>query len=309
MTARVGAAVAIGNFDGVHLGHRAVLARARARAAETGGRTAALTFDPHPAAVLRKGEPLALLTTTEERIDLLHALGVDDVHVLTFDRALAALSPEAFVTGILWPRLRPRWVVVGDNFTFGHGARGRPADLARLGERLGFRVEVVEPVIVDGAAVSSSRIRERVRDADMVGAARLLGGHYAIRGDVVAGAGRGRELGMPTANLVPPPEKCLPPEGVYAVWARLPSGTLVPAAADLGRRPTFERDGDLRLEVHLLEGGRDLYGQPLEVRFVRYIRPDRTFPDAKALAAAVAEDLKTVRMVLAQDAARAPGGG
>ena len=293
-------AVAVGNFDGVHLGHAAVLARARARAAEAGGRSAVLTFDPHPAAVLRPQDAPELLTPPGERTALLHGLGVDDVHTLTFDRALSQLEAEVFVHEVLWPRLRPSWVVVGDNFSFGRGARGRPADLARLGERLGFGVEVVPPVLVDGAPVSSSRVRQRVRDADLAGAARLLGRAYAVVGTVVRGAGEGRRLGTPTANVVPPAIKCLPPEGIYAARVRLDGGPRLPGAADLGRRPTFEADGPLRLEVHLLEGGgEDLYGREMAVELVRYVRPDRAFPDAESLKAAIAEDVRTIRALLA----------
>ena len=300
MSGRRTGAVALGNFDGVHLGHQAVLARARARAAEAGGRSAVLTFDPHPSAVLRPEGPPPLLTPTSERTARLHALGIDDVHTLTFDRALAALEPEVFVGEVLWPRLRPAWVVVGENFTFGRRARGRPADLARLGERLGFAVEVVPRLLREGAPVSSSRVRERIHEADLAAAARLLGRAYAVVGTVVHGAGQGRELGVPTANVVPPPDKCLPPEGVYAARVRLADGRLLPAAADLGRRPTFEADGDLRLEVHLLEGGgQDLYGQEIEVMLVRYVRPDRAFADASALKAAIAEDVRTIRALLA----------
>jgi riboflavin kinase / FMN adenylyltransferase len=296
-------AVAMGNFDGVHLGHAAVLARARERAAEAGGRSAVLTFDPHPNAVVRPEGAPPLLTPPPERTAFLHAQGIDDVHTLTFDRALAALEPDVFVNEVLWPRLRPAWVVVGDNFTFGRRARGKPADLARLGERLGFRVEIVPPVLIDGAPVSSTRVRERVAQADFVGAARLLGREYAVLGPVVRGAGEGRALGTPTANVEPPPGKCLPPEGIYAVRARLPDGRLLPAAADLGRRPTFQQDGPLRLEVHLLEGGgQDLYGQAIEVVLVRYVRPDRRFADAAALQAAIAEDVRTIRAILERDA-------
>lgn len=302
MSARRTGAVAIGNFDGVHVGHRAVLARTRALSESAGGRAAALTFDPHPAAVLWPDRPMHYLTMPDERTDRLHAAGVDDVHTLTFDRALARLEPEAFVTGILWERLRPSFVVVGENFTFGRGARGRPADLARMGERLGFGVEVVDAVTMEGAPVSSTRIRERIGEADMASARRLLGAPYSMRGEIVKGAGRGRDLGTPTANIVPPVAKCLPPEGVYAVWARLPGGERIAAAADLGRRPTFESDGELRLEVHLLEGGRDLYGQVMDVDFVRYIRPDRAFESAAELESAIREDVRSIRLVLAADA-------
>jgi len=302
MSARPTGAVAIGNFDGVHLGHRAVLDAARRLSDRAKGRTAALTFDPHPLRVLRPDTLPGLITTPSERTELLHGAGVDDVVTLTFDRTLASLEPDAFVTELLWPRLRPAWVVVGPNFAFGRGARGKPVDLARLGERLGFGVEVVPPVVAEGSPVSSSRIRERLSQADIAGARRLLGHAYTLRGTVVSGAGRGREMGVPTANLVPDPVKLLPPEGVYAAWARVPGDSWLPAAVDLGRRPTFESDGELRLEAYLLEGGRDLYGQPLDVALVRYVRPDRTFPDAHALEEAVRDDVAAIRAVLREDA-------
>jgi riboflavin kinase/FMN adenylyltransferase len=290
--------VAIGSFDGVHVGHRAILAQARLRSRELGGRTVALTFHPHPSAVLTPDHPRRLLTTDDERRRLLFAAGVDEVVTLTFDRTLADLPAEMFVSGILVERLRPGVVVVGENFTFGRGAAGHASDLVRMGERYGFTVDILEPVRMDGTVVSSSRIRARIEDADFAGAARLLGAPYQIRGTVVRGHGEGQRLGFPTLNVLLAPEKCLPPEGVYAVWVELPDGQRRPGAADLGRRPTFETGGSLGLEVYLLEGGGDLYGATVGVEPVRYIRPDRAFPSADALRAAIAEDVQAVRRAL-----------
>lgn len=291
-------AVAIGSFDGVHAGHREILGQARQRAEELEGRTIALTFHPHPSAVLSPDRPRRLLTTDEERRRLLYEAGADEVVTLTFDRTLADLPAEMFVSGILVPRLHPGVVVVGDNFTFGRGAAGRPPDLVRMGERFGFTVDTLDPVRMDGSPVSSSRVRARVEDADFAGAARLLAAPYRIDGTVVPGHGEGRKLGFPTLNLPLSPNKCLPPEGVYAVWVHLPSGDRLPGAADLGRRPTFEENGTLVLEVHLLEGGGDFYGREVSIRPVQYLRPDKRFDSVEDLKSQMREDVAQARRTL-----------
>lgn len=291
-------AVAIGSFDGVHVGHRAILDQTRMRAQELAGRAVALTFHPHPSAVLVPDHARRLLTTDEERRQLLYEAGADDVVTLTFDPTLAALPAEMFVSGILVEKLRPGVVVVGDSFTFGRGGAGRPNDLVRMGERFGFTVDILDPVRMDGSPVSSSRVRARVEDADFVRASRLLGAPYRITGIVVPGHGEGRKLGFPTLNVPLPRDKCLPPEGVYAVWVTVPSGHRLPGAADLGRRPTFEKDGTLLLEVHLLEGGQDFYGQEVRVEPVQYLRPDRAFEAVDDLKAQMQEDVATVRRSL-----------
>lgn len=290
--------MAIGSFDGVHAGHRAILDQAKGRARELGGRTVALTFHPHPSAVLTPDRPRRLLTTDEERRRLLYEAGADEVVTLTFDRTLAELPAEMFVSGILVPRLRPAVVVVGEDFTFGRGAAGHPADLVRMGERYGFTVDILEPVRVEGSPVSSSRIRARVEDADFARAERLLTAPYRIDGTVVPGHGEGRKLGYPTLNLTLSPEKCLPPEGVYAVWVHPQSGDRLAGAADLGRRPTFEENGALGLEVHLLEGGGDFYGREVSVRPVQYLRPDQAFESVETLKAQIREDVALTRRAL-----------
>lgn len=291
-------AVAIGSFDGVHVGHRAILTQTAERAKELGTRTVVLTFHPHPSVVLTPDHPRRLLTTDAERRRLLFDVGVDEVVTLTFDRTLADLPAEMFVSGILVERLKPGVIVVGDNFTFGRGAAGRPGDLVRMGERYGFTVDLVEPVRLDGLPISSSRVRARIEDADFPGANRLLGAPYRVWGTVVPGRGEGRTLGYPTINLPIAPEKCLPPEGVYAVWVHLPGERKVAGAADLGRRPTFEEDGPLVLEVHLLEGGTDLYGSEVAVEPVQYVRPDRKFASVEALKAQMHEDVLAVGQIL-----------
>jgi riboflavin kinase/FMN adenylyltransferase len=289
-------AVAVGNFDGVHRGHQALVAAAHARARATTGACVALTFDPHPAQILQPDRPLRRLMSEEQRAECLAALGVDVLAVLPFTRELAALSPEDFAEKVLAGRLGAKAVVVGEDFRFGRARAGDVAVLHDLGRRLGFEVVPVPAVLHGGLPVSSTRIREALLAGDVGAAASLLGRPYFVEGTVVRGEGRGRTLGIPTANLAVLNE-ILPKGGVYAARVGPPGQALRPAVVNLGRRPTFG-GGDPTVEAHLLDFEADLYGQRLRVAFERRLRDERAFPGKEALVAQIHEDLAAARAAL-----------
>ncbi len=290
--------VTIGNFDGVHLGHRAILTRVIHRARELEAQAVAVTFEPHPLKVLRPEMDLPLLTTPEQKIDLLAAAGLAAVVVLPFNREFAALPAREFVQRYFLERLRVREVVVGHDYCFGRGREGNIDLLKDMGQRHGFTVQVVWAVEADGAVVSSSLIRAMLRLGKVEEAARLLGRPYGVVGRVVQGKGRGAKLlGVPTANIRPENE-LLPATGIYAVRVRRGEETLL-GAANIGTCPTFE-NGEFSLEVHLLDFSGDLYDENLGVEFVARLREERRFPSIEALAAQIHADIAAAREALAE---------
>ena len=296
------ASVAVGNFDGVHRGHQSLVAAAVARSRATGGAAVVLTFDPHPARVLRPQEAPAALTTLAQKEELVAALGIDRLVVVEFDTRLAALSPEAFAREVLQQALGARHVVVGESFRFGRGREGDPRRLEALGASLGFAVEVVPPLLEGGRAISSSRVREALESGDVGEARTLLGRDYFVDGEVVRGDGRGRTIGVPTANLAPE-EQILPANGVYAARCRTGAGAWHAAAVNVGERPTFG-GGRVRLEAHLLDFEGDLYGARLRVAFHERLRGEQRFDGMDALVAQIRRDIEAVRARLPP-----PGGG
>lgn len=300
---RVPLVLALGTFDGVHRGHRVLIDVAVRRARDLGGRCGALTFDPHPLQVIAPPAEPFLLTTVEERLALLAAVGLDLSCVVRFDDQFRLLeAPE-------WPALLARRtgmaeIVCGSNYTFGRDRGGDVALLAGAGAALGFTVHVVPQVQVGGAPVSSTLIRGLIRAGDVAGAAELLGRWYALSGEVIRGDRRGTALGFPTANLLPPQQKVLPATGIYAGFARTDAG-IHPAAVSIGTRPTFGA-GQLLVEAHLLDASEDLYGAPLRLEFVRRLRDEMAFASAGALVAQMEDDVAQTRRILAE-AAR-PGG-
>lgn len=290
------AVVALGVFDGVHLAHRAILGAAVEHARDSGLVAVACTFDPHPMDVLQPGRAPAALGSLDERLDLIAATGVQATLVLEFTPELAAMEPEAFVKDVLLERLRAREVVVGFNHTFGRGARGDARLLQALGERLGFRVQVVEPLVVDGVPVSSTEIRAALKSGEVERAARYLGRPYTVVGDVVEGARRGRTLGFPTANLRPDLPLLLPP-GVYACFAQA-GGQPNPAVVNVGVRPTFG-ERVLVVEAHLLDFTGSLYGRRMALAFVGRLREERQFAGVEALREQIARDVEAARGVFA----------
>lgn len=291
-------AVTVGTFDGVHRGHAALLARLREAADRTRAPAVVVTFDPHPLQVLRPDQAPGLLTTREEKLELLAQLGVDGVVMLAFDARLADYPPDRFVREILLDRLQARHLVTGYDHGFGRGRSGDADTLRAIGEAAGFDVDVVDPVLVGGQAVSSSRIRKALAAGAVVEAAAGLGRPYAVRGRVVRGDGRGRALGFPTANLaLPDAAKLLPFEGIYAVHADV-EGELRNAVLHLGPRPTYA-GAAATIEVHLLDFEADLYGREVGVSFCERLRGIDRFESEAALASAIAEDCDAARRALA----------
>lgn len=292
------AVVTIGNFDGVHRGHAALVARAVAAARARDVRAVALTFDPHPAAVLRPEAVPPALQSLAERVATLEALGCDAVEVVAFDADLAARSAEEFVTDLLVDRLAAVHVVVGENFRFGRGATGDVALLRDLGDAHGFAVEVVGLVDAGDGPVSSSAVRALLAAGDVTAVTRALGRPHRLAGEVVAGEGRGRTIGVPTANVAVPAGRALPADGVYACWARVDGADPVPAVVNVGWRPTF--DGTSRtVEAHLLvEGAPDLYGRTLALDLMARIRGEERFDDVAGLVARIARDVEAARGLL-----------
>jgi riboflavin kinase/FMN adenylyltransferase len=285
-------AVALGVFDGIHLGHRAILGTAVAAARRRSVAALACTFDPHPLEVLQPERSPVPLTTLEDRLALIAETGIDTTVVITFTPAVAGMEPEAFVRDVLVRTLKARDVVVGFNHRFGRGARGTAALLETLGVRLGFNTHIVAPLTVDGVAVSSSEIRSALQAGDLERAARLLGRPYSAEGEVVPGAGRGRTLGFPTANVKTRRPLPLPP-GVYACRA-LVGQTRYRAVINIGVRPTFG-ETELAVEAHLLDFSGDLYGQKLRLEFVRRLREERKFPGVEALRSQIEQDVARAR--------------
>jgi len=286
--------LALGMFDGVHRGH-ALLVREAVRLARAEGLAgAALTFDAHPLALLRPRDAPPLLTTAGEKAERMAELGPDALVMRRFDAGFAALSAEAFAERLTL--LRPRAAVVGFNYTFGAGGNGSPALLRRLGERYGFAVRVLEPLCWDGAPVSSSRVRAALASGEMEAVRAMLGVAYRVSGTVVRGKRLGRALGFPTANLAPPPDKALPPYGVYAAWA-LAEGETYPAVLNIGAHPTAPEGGPT-VEVHLLDAAPDLYGKRLTASLEAWLRPERKFESLAALGAQIARDAERARDAL-----------
>jgi riboflavin kinase/FMN adenylyltransferase len=292
-----GAVVAIGNFEGVHRGHRAVIDVARARARELTRMTAALTFEPHPRAVFKPDEPVFRLSDEAAKLRLLARTGLDGVIVMRFDATLAALSAEDFVRRILIERFSVAGVVVGFDFHFGRGRAGSPAFLAAAGRAHGFTVDIVPAFSDGGTRISSGAIRSALAAGEVEAAAGLLGYPWFVTGEVVHGDKRGRELGFPTANLRLDPA-CGLKHGIYAVRVGI-GGKRHDGVANFGRRPMFD-SGAVLLEIFLFDFEGDIYGQTLDVAFIHWIRPELTFASVDDLVRRMDEDCGLARAALAR---------
>ncbi|HEX7516159.1 MAG TPA: bifunctional riboflavin kinase/FAD synthetase [Chthoniobacterales bacterium] len=286
--------LAIGVFDGVHLGHQAVISTSACHAKDGGGTPVVVTFDPHPAKVLRPNDAPHLLTATQHKIALIRDLGVAHLLVLHFDRQFAATPPEDFVRQLVTHTKPLREICVGHEWSFGKGRAGNLALLKQLGKTYDFDVVGVQAVTVNGEVVSSTAIRRAVADGDLIKATQMLGREYTILGTVKTGEKLGRKLGFPTANLSAHSEQ-FPPNGVYVAEARL-AGALYRGVANLGYRPTVSAGTPERLlELHLFDLNKDVYGEEVEVRFLRYLRPEQKFEDVEALAAQISRDVAQAR--------------
>ncbi len=277
-----GTVITVGTFDGVHLGHRAILSEIERRAETRGLHSVLLTFDRHPLTVVRPEHAPPLLTTPNEKKQILAQFGIDYVAFVAFTRSLSRYTPEEFVRAVLVERLRASELVIGHDHGFGHGRAGDEETLRALGGRYGFHVDVVEGVVVNGAPVSSTRIRRLLSEGRVDAAARALGRPYSVTGSIVHGLGRGRTLGFPTANIAPPTaDKLLPAEGIYAVRANLRT-EIRDGLLHLGPRPTFAGSPPT-IELFLLDFDRDIYGEIVTVEFLQLLRAVRPFDSAAAL--------------------------
>jgi riboflavin kinase / FMN adenylyltransferase len=289
-----GASIAIGNLDGVHLGHRALLAAAREEAQLCAGPAAAFTFEPHPAKVLSPDMAPRLLTTLSRKLELIAESGLDATLIQTFDRTFAARSAREFVDGVLLRDLGVRAVVVGEDFSFGRGRSGSVRELQSWLPEGGARLRVVSQERFEGIPISSTRIREMLHEGHVEGAARLLGRPFDLDGTVVSGMGRGAKIGWPTAN-VQSENELLPQNGVYAVRVRF-DGVELPGAANIGRKPTFGEGSALTVEVHLIgHSDGSLLGRRLRVIFIARLRDEMRFPSVDALKAQIGRDVERAR--------------
>jgi riboflavin kinase / FMN adenylyltransferase len=286
--------LAIGVFDGVHLGHQAVISTSAKHAHSANGTPVVVTFDPHPDKVLRPKAAPHLLTATQHKITLICGLGVAHLLIITFDKQFATTEPEDFVQQLVKHSKPLREICVGHEWSFGKNRRGNLELLKKLGARFDFGVIGIPPVTMNGELVSSTTIRQAVEAGDLRKAAEMLGREYTILGTVVRGDDLGKKIGFPTANLSAHNEQ-FPPNGVYFAEANL-DGAVHPGVVNLGYRPTVSSGKTERvLEIHLLDLKRDIYGKDLEVRFIRYLRPEKKFENIDALVRQIEADVKRAR--------------
>lgn len=290
---------AIGTFDGVHIGHRSIIRRMQTAAADCSGRSMVVTFDPHPREITNCSTGQALLTGFADKMRLIEQLGVDTLVKIPFTKDVARMTPEEFVRDILHRDLHIRYVCIGFNYRFGRTGSGDTETLRALGKDYDIAVDVLKPVSVDGVIVSSTVIRCLLLEGKVEEAARCLGGYPFLSGAVIAGAQRGRELGFPTANIRVDPRLVCPAAGVYAVYIWL-SGRRYRGIANIGYCPTFypAGKGQLRLEAHILDFGRDIYGETVTVEFVSRIRPEKTFRDGNELTGQIRLDRAAAERLL-----------
>jgi riboflavin kinase/FMN adenylyltransferase len=290
--------LAIGVFDGVHRGHQAVISTSASHAESENGTAVVVTFDPHPMKVLRPERAPHLLTATQHKIALIRDLGVRHLLIIKFDKKFAATEPEDFVRQLVEKSKPLREICVGHEWSFGKNRRGNLDLLKKFGGESGFDVVGIPPVTVNGKVVSSTAIRKAVQDGDFGKAAEMLGRDYTILGTVVGGDNLGKKIGFPTANLSAHSEQ-FPPDGVYFAEAMLGRKTY-PGVVNLGVRPTVAEKADRILEIHLFDFDRDIYGKDLEVRFVRFLRPELKFENIEALVRQISVDVQQARGLVRQ---------
>lgn len=298
-----GGVLALGNFDGVHRGHQAVIGEAMALGRSSGRPVGVMTFDPHPRKFFQPNATMFTLTPTQQKISLFNALGCDFAGIMTFDESLAGLSGDAFIHDVLHRTWHAGHIVVGYNFFFGKGRSGSPQLLAEIGQEVGFGVTVLSPASDDGEVFSSSAVRDFLRAGDVRGAAEVLGYWWTVAGVVESGAGIGKQIGYPTANVMLESGQDLH-HGIYAARVRI-DGRRFDAAAYLGRRPTFD-NGIAKLEVYLFDFDSNLYGHEINVELIGFIRPDQSFENAEALVAQMDDDCARARSILAKINANDP---
>lgn len=291
--------VALGTFDGIHLGHQKVIGRAVALARGQGGTSAVFTFENHPLSILKPGHCPLLITSIADKERLIAKLGIDVLYCVPFNISLLKLTPVEFINQ-LSDLFTPTHIVVGPNYSFGYRGSGTPELLADIGQKRGFKVEVQDAVYVDGQIVSSTRIRESVSQGNVEQAAKLLGRPFQITGEVVHGDKRGRTIGFPTANIITPPDQLTPSDGVYAVRAFI-DGKPRSALANVGSNPTFKNQMR-RIEIYVLDFAADLYGQNLQLEFCRKIRDEITFSGINELKQRIMLDVDEARQFFSENA-------
>ncbi len=301
----------IGNFDGVHLGHRAILEIVVDRARSLGGEAILLTFEPHPRKIVQPDRPPSLLATLEQKAELLDAAGIDVLIVESFDLEFAQTPPEVFVNEYIQRRIAPTEVYVGYDFHFGRDREGSMRLLAETGPRLGFSVTVIPEITMGERDVNSTRIRDLLGTGQVKEAAELLGRPFSVRGSIVEGMKRGRGMGFPTANLAPDNET-LPHAGVYICAVRFLDdgdpgrGEVIPAVTNLGYRPTFDDQRSLVAEAHLMDFSGDLYGRKVDLDFLERLRPEQKFESIDELKVQIGRDVDTARSWLQEHSEEIP---
>lgn len=290
--------VTLGNFDGVHVAHREILRRVVVQARERNGESVVITFFPHPTAVLNPDKASPAIASLRERLEVFRELGVENVIVQHFTIPFSRLTPEEFIDRYLIARLHAVKVIIGHSVNFGHGRRGTAETLARVGARLGFEVEMVGPITVEGVKVSSTAVRRCVAAAELPLATKLLGRPYSIAGRVISGDHRGKTLGYPTAN-VKPRVPLLAPDGVYAIRVDV-RGSLISGVANIGRNPTFGEGRPRGVEAHLFDFDGDIYGRWIRVLLIERLRGEERFPSAKALVDQIQRDVARAKEILAR---------
>jgi riboflavin kinase/FMN adenylyltransferase len=286
--------VTMGNFDGLHLGHRCLIRSAVEDARRLGNLSIVLTFEPHPLKILAPERAPKLILSHKDKMQLLQSFGIDIVVIQNFDAAFADLQPETFVRNVLIGRLDIRKIWVGKDFRFGKGRKGTVADLMRWGAESGFEVAIVEPIVVDGTRVSSSKIRQLIEEGRVDEAQRMLGRYHFISGKVVAGRRRGRELGFPTANIATRTE-VIPQDGIYATLFQIGAERLL-SVSNIGVNPTFG-PGPRTIESFILDFDEDLYGESVKLSFVKRLRGEKKFASIDPLVMQMGEDVKNARAV------------
>lgn len=289
--------MALGFFDGVHPGHEVVIRKAVNRAQELGATPAVVTFKEHPRS-LTLGKSPPLLTLIDRRLELFEELGIKAALVLSFTEELCRLDPEDYVRSVLVEAMGAKSLSVGFNHRFGRNRVGDPELLRKLGEKFGYDVHVANEIISDGTPISSSRIREAITRGDVEEARRLLSRPYVITGLVEHGDGRGQQIGFPTANINVPDEQVMPALGVYSATVRTADGKRLPAVVNIGRRPTFGDNKPVATEVHILDFAGDLYGAPLSIELLHYVRPEKKFSGIEELKEQIGKDCEQTRKYL-----------
>jgi len=292
-----GCVLTIGNFDGVHIAHQKILSQVVTEARERGTRSVVMTFEPHPQKFFHpEKRPFYLITTLDEKLELMNGLGVDTVVVINFTAEFARLTASEFICNVVWGRLKPGKILIGHDNTFGRGKEGKPAYVKQLGEKLGFDVEIIEAVCLEGLVVSSTAVRNAVGEGDTRVAGMLLGRPYSLEGKVVEGVKRGREIGFPTANIEPHKE-LLPGRGVYATVLEI-DGFKYDSVTNIGFNPTFTDEKTLSIESHVFDLDREIYGKTIRIFFLERLRGEKKFADVRDLVDQIGKDIARARGIL-----------